>query len=52
MSKELLGVNTTIKSGFDFGLVFGDLDTRSNIDLPIIYHRLEVFTMDGGCMQG
>ena len=38
MSKDLLGVNTTIKAGFDFGLVFGDLDARSNIDLPIIYH--------------
>ena len=52
MSKELLGVNATIKSGFDFGLVFGKLDARSNIDLPVIYHRLEVFHNGWGLHAG
>ena len=52
MSKALYGVNTTIKSGFDFGLVFGYLDVRSNIDLPIIYNRLEVFHNGWGLHAG
>ena len=52
MTKELLGVNTTIKSGFDLGLVFGNLDVRSNIDLPIVYHRLEVFHNGWGLHSG
>tara|TARA_B000000557_G_scaffold99137_1_gene80347 strand:- start:466 stop:1287 length:822 start_codon:yes stop_codon:yes gene_type:complete len=52
MSKELLEVNSTIKAGLDFGLVFGDLDARSNIDLPIIYHRLEVFHNGWGWHTG
>ena len=52
MSKEVLGVNATAKVGLDFGLVFGDLDTRSNIDLPIVYHRLEVFHNGWGWHTG
>ena len=36
MSREVLRVNLTVKAGLDFGLVFGDLDVRSNIDLPIL----------------
>ena len=52
MSKEMLGVNLTAKAGLDFGLVFGDLDTRSNIDLPIVYHRLEVFHNGWGWHTG
>ena len=40
MSKEVLGVNLSGKAGLDLGLVFGDLDTRSNIDLPIVYLSL------------
>ena len=52
MSRELLGINLTAKAGLDFGLVFGDLDTRSNIDLPIVYHRLEVFHNGWGWHTG
>lgn len=52
MSKEVLGVNATAKVGLDFGLVFGELDTRSNIDLPIVYHRLEVFHNGWGWHTG
>ena len=52
MSREVLRVNLTAKIGLDFGLVFGDLDTRSNIDLPIVYHRLEVFQNGWGWHTG
>ena len=52
MSKEVFGVNLSGKAGLDFGLVFGDLDTRSNIDLPIVYHRLEVFHNGWGWHTG
>ena len=52
ISREVLRVNLTAKTGLDFGLVFGDLDTRSNIDLPIVYHRLEVFQNGWGWHTG
>ena len=52
MSREVLRVNLTAKAGLDFGLVFGDLDVRSNIDLPIVYHRLEVFHNGWGLHSG
>ena len=52
MSREVLRVNLTVKAGLDFGLVFGDLDVRSNIDLPIVYHRLEVFHNGWGLHSG
>ena len=52
MSREVLWVNLTAKAGLDFGLVFGDLDVRSNIDLPIVYHRLEVFHNGWGLHSG
>ncbi len=43
MSKDLAGINTTLKGGVDLGLVFGDLDKRSTIDFPMVYHRLGVY---------
>ena len=52
LSKEIFGINTTSKLGVDIGLVMGELDTRSNIDLPIIYHRLEVFHNKWGLHTG
>ena len=52
MSKNLLGTMTTLKGGVDIGLVMGKLDTRSNIDLPIIYHRLEIFYNKWGIHTG
>ncbi|HIA79123.1 MAG TPA: hypothetical protein EYO07_03035 [Candidatus Marinimicrobia bacterium] len=33
----------TIKTGLSAGISFGDLDERSSIDLPLVYHRLGVF---------
>ena len=52
LSKEVFGINTTSKLGVDIGLVMGELDTRSNIDLPIVYHRLEVFHNKWGLHAG
>lgn len=52
MSKELLNMDFTSKMGIDIGLIFGNLDDRSNIDLPIIYHRLEVFHNKWGINGG
>ncbi len=43
MTKSLKGFETTIRGGFDLGLVFGDLDKRSTIDLPLVYHRLGIY---------
>ena len=43
MSEELAGYGFTSNIGVDTGITFGELDSKSNIDLPIIYHRLEVF---------
>ena len=51
-SKDALGFNLTSKVGLDIGLVMGELDTRSNIDLPIVYHRLEVFHNKWGLHAG
>lgn len=33
----------TLYVGVNLGLVFGDLDPRTSIDLPLVYHRLGVF---------
>ena len=52
LSKKIFGINTTSKLGVDIGLVMGELDTRFNIDLPIIYHRLEVFHNKWGLHTG
>ncbi len=52
MSKELVGFGFTSKIGVDIGITFGELDSRSNIDLPIIYHRLEVFYNKWGIHTG
>ena len=43
LSRDIAGFNTTITSGIDLGLVMGELDKRSTIDLPLIYHRLGIF---------
>lgn len=43
MSKNLSGLDVTINGGVDLGLTAGDLDDRTSIDLPLVYHRLGVF---------
>jgi len=52
MSWDAFGVMVTSKAGIDLGLSMGKLDTRSNIDLPIVYHRLEVFHNKWGVHAG
>ena len=42
-SQEVKGFDYSLKAGFEIGQVFGELDSRSNIDLPMVYHRLGVF---------
>jgi len=43
MSKDMAGLNTTFTGGVDLGIAFGELDSRSSIDLPLLYHRLGVY---------
>jgi len=43
MSKNMAGVDLTLNGGLDLGFAFGDLDTRSTIDIPLVYHRLGVY---------
>ena len=52
MSKDIFGISTTSKVGVDIGLTMGELDARSNIDLPLVYHRLEVFHNKWGVHAG
>ena len=52
MSWDAFGVMVTSKTGIDLGLTMGELDTRSNIDLPLVYHRLEVFHNKWGVHAG
>ena len=33
----------SLYAGVNLGLVFGDIDPRTSIDLPLVYHRLGVF---------
>ena len=43
MSRSLPFADITLHAGIDLGIVIGDLDERSSIDLPLIYHRLGVY---------
>lgn len=52
MSKSVSGIDLTITNGVDFGLVYGSLDKRVSIDLPLIYHRLGVFSNGWGFHTG
>ena len=52
MSKNMSGVDLTLKGGLDLGFAFGDLDTRSTIDLPLVYHRLGVYYNNWGFHTG
>ena len=42
----------TFNIGLDLGINFGELDARSNIDLPLLYHRLGVFHNGWGFHSG
>ena len=52
MSKNMAGVDLTLNGGMDLGIAFGDLDTRSTVDLPLIYHRLGVYYNKWGIHAG
>ena len=43
MSRSLAFADITLHGGIDLGIVFGELDERSSIDLPLVYHRLGVY---------
>jgi len=52
MSKNMAGMDITLNSGLDLGVAFGDLDSRSTIDLPLVYHRLGVYYNTWGMHMG
>lgn len=43
LTKSTSLADITFRGGIDLGFVFGDLDERSLIDLPLLYHRLGVY---------
>ena len=52
MSKPMIGLDLTVKGGLDLGIALGELDPRSNIDLPLVYHRLGMFYNKWGIHTG
>jgi len=52
MTKSKPNTDFTINVGLDAGISFGELDERSNIDLPLLYHRLGVFYNKWGLHGG
>jgi hypothetical protein len=52
MSKPMMGMDLTVKGGMDLGIALGNLDIRSNIDLPLVYHRLGIFYNKWGMHTG
>ena len=51
-SQEVKGFDYSLKAGVEIGQVFGELDFRSSIDLPMVYHRLGVFFNGWGVYGG
>ena len=52
MSRSLDLADITLHGGIDLGIVIGDLDERSSIDLPLVYHRLGVYYNTWGLNLG
>ena len=52
MTKPVSGFDITIKNGIDFALVFGTIDKRATVDLPLVYHRLALYTNGWGLHNG
>ena len=52
MSKPMMDMDLTVKGGLDLGIALGNLDIRSNIDLPLVYHRLGIFYNKWGMHTG
>ena len=51
-SREFGGVEISLNAGLDLGLVFGELNPNSTIDLPLVYHRLGVLYNGWGIHSG
>ncbi|MBI79438.1 MAG: hypothetical protein CMQ51_03345 [Gammaproteobacteria bacterium] len=51
-SKIINGIELTLKGGLDIGVVLGDLNSLSTIDLPLVYHRLGVYYNGWGVHSG
>jgi len=43
MTKQKLSADLTFNAGIDLGITLGNLDERSTIELPLVYHRLAIF---------
>ena len=52
LSNYVKGVDVTLSTGIDIGIVLGDLDSRSSIDLPLVYHRLGAYYNNWGMHTG
>ena len=51
-TKNYVGLDITINGGLDLGVVLGDLNPVSSIDLPLVYHRLGVYYNGWGVHSG
>lgn len=52
ISKNMADMDITLNSGLDLGFAFEDLDSRTTIDLPLVYHRLGVYYNTWGVHAG
>jgi len=51
-SKKIGRFDLTLSGGLDIGIVLGELNPLSTIDLPLVYHRLGVFYNGWGMHSG
>ena len=51
-TKDISGLEITMSGGLDLGIVLGDLNPVSSIDLPLVYHRLGVYYNGWGVHSG
>ena len=51
-SRDVGGIEISLNAGLDLGLVFGELNPTSTIDLPLVYHRLGVLYNGWGIHSG
>jgi hypothetical protein len=51
-TQNFRGLELSLSGGFDLGIVLGDLNPISTIDLPLVYHRLGVFYNGWGLHTG
>jgi hypothetical protein len=51
-TRSFKGTKFSLSGGLDIGIVLGDLNPVSSIDLPLVYHRLGVFYNGWGLHTG